>query len=179
MLSFYLSIICNSWFVPDYFVSKVVMYSIYCSKSIDCWIITELSAIISMQWHARLRAVRYSINSPSSPQVVVAFSGHLSCRRDVRLSSCWVALGHGSGRLSLGIGDPFDIRGPSLQALTLFKGVSLIARHLRQPSLGECQQGPRYFGDCRARLGYGPAPGPTLKKALCYTCPVVGQITNT
>ena len=28
-------------------------------------------------------------------------------------------------------------------------------------------------------MGYGPATGPTLKTALCYTCPVVGRMTNT
>ena len=29
------------------------------------------------------------------------------------------------------------------------------------------------FGKCRARVGFGPAPGPT-KKALCHTCPLGG-----
>ena len=24
------------------------------------------------------------------------------------------------------------------------------------------------------RVGYGPAPGPTIKKALCHTCPFGG-----
>ena len=34
------------------------------------------------------------------------------------------------------------------------------------------------FGFCRTRVGCGPASGPTLKKALYRTCPVVGQRIN-
>ena len=34
------------------------------------------------------------------------------------------------------------------------------------------------FGFCRMCLGCGPASGPTLKKALCHTCLVVGRRTN-
>ena len=34
--------------------------------------------------------------------------------------------------------------------------------------------GPRHFWECRACLGYGPMPGPTLKKALCHTLLVSG-----
>ena len=30
------------------------------------------------------------------------------------------------------------------------------------------------FGNCRMRVGYAPAPGPTIKKALCHTCPFGG-----
>ena len=33
---------------------------------------------------------------------------------------------------------------------------------------------PTAFWKCWARVGYGPAPGPTLKKALCHTLPVGG-----
>ena len=40
--------------------------------------------------------------------------------------------------------------------------------------LGECRRGPRHFWKCRACVGFGPAPGPTLKKALRYTRPVDG-----
>ena len=34
------------------------------------------------------------------------------------------------------------------------------------------------FGFCWTRVGCGPASGPTLKKALCCICPVVGQRIN-
>ena len=34
------------------------------------------------------------------------------------------------------------------------------------------------FGFCRTRVGCGPASCPTLKKALCCTCPVVGRRIN-
>ena len=54
-----------------------------------------------------------------------------------------------------------SLRGSSPQALTLLRGVGFIAWRLRLLSLGECQQGPRHFWNCRTRLGYGPAPGPT------------------
>ena len=64
-----------------------------------------------------------------------------------------------------------SLRGPSPQALTLMGGVRFIAWHLRRPSWGECQRGPRHFWKCRTHLGSGSAPRPTLKKALCHTCP--------
>ena len=44
-----------------------------------------------------------------------------------------------------------------------------IAWHSRRPFLRECRRGSRHFMSRRTRLGYGPAPGPTLKKALCLT----------
>ena len=34
------------------------------------------------------------------------------------------------------------------------------------------------LGFCRTRVGCGPASGPTLKKVLCRTCPVVGRRIN-
>ena len=34
--------------------------------------------------------------------------------------------------------------------------------------LEECRRGPRHFWKCREHVGFGPAPGPTLKKALCH-----------
>ena len=47
------------------------------------------------------------------------------------------------------------------------------------PLLGECQWGPRHFWKCRAHVGSGPAPEPTLKNALCHTRPVDGTEDNT
>ena len=81
---------------------------------------------------------------------------------------------HRSGWVCLITGHTLSLRGPSSQALTLFGGVRFIAWRLRHPFLGECQWGPRHFGDCQACLGYGPAAGPTLKKALRHTHPVGG-----
>ena len=68
-----------------------------------------------------------------------------------------------------------ELQGAAPQVLTLLGGVRFIAWHLRRPFSGECRRGPRHFWECRARLGYGPAPGPILKKASCNTRPL-GQI---
>ena len=76
---------------------------------------------------------------------------------------------HGSGRVCLITGHTFGLSGASPEALTLFGGVGLIAWRLRHPFLRENWRGPRYFGDCRTRLGYGPATEPTFKTALCHT----------
>ena len=40
------------------------------------------------------------------------------------------------------------------------------------PLLQECRRGPRHFWKCQARVGFGPAPGPTLIKDLCHIRPV-------
>ena len=40
---------------------------------------------------------------------------------------------------------------------------------------GEYRRGRRHFRKSRARMGYGPALGPT-KKALCHTCPLGGAV---
>ena len=50
--------------------------------------------------------------------------------------------------------------GPSPLVLTLMGGVRFITRRLRRRSF-ECRRGPRHFWDCRTRVGFGPAPGPT------------------
>ena len=68
-----------------------------------------------------------------------------------------------------------SFKGPFPQVLTLFGEVWFIAWRLRCPFLGECRRGLRYFWKCWARSDYGPAPGPTLKKALCHTLPVGGS----
>ena len=47
------------------------------------------------------------------------------------------------------------------QALTLLGEVRFMAWHLKRHILGEYWQGLRHFGECRACLGYGPAPVPT------------------
>ena len=59
--------------------------------------------------------------------------------------------------------------GPSPQALTLFGRVGFIAW-----CLGECWRGQRHFWECWVRVGSGPAPVPTSKKALRHTC-LVGR----
>ena len=50
---------------------------------------------------------------------------------------------------------------------------------VRIPALVLLLRSRRYFWQCQTRVGYGPATGPTLKTALCHTCPVVGRMTNT
>ena len=103
----------------------------------------------------------------------------------VRLFSCRVALRPVvviTARFRSGV--PRHLRslwpqGSIPQALTLIGRVRLIAWCMRRPSLGECQRGPGYFSKCRARVGCGPAPGPTLKRPCAIIIRLVGQKTNT
>ena len=53
-----------------------------------------------------------------------------------------------------------------------------ISWRLRRPHWGNADGAEGIFGSCRTRVGCGPASGPTLKKALCRTCRVVGRRTN-
>ena len=62
-----------------------------------------------------------------------------------------------------------SLSGSSPQALTHFRESRFITWHLKCSFLGECWRDPKYFWSCQACLGYGPVPGPTLKKALCHT----------
>ena len=66
-------------------------------------------------------------------------------------------------------GHTSSLSGLSPKVLILLGGVKFITWHLRHPFLEECQWSQRHFWECRAHLGYSPAPRPTLKKALCYT----------
>ena len=83
------------------------------------------------------------------------------------LVGCVPSSGHTSG-----------LRGPSPQALTLFGGVRLIDWRLRLSFLGDYRQGPRYFWECRARVGYGPTTGPTLKSPRATLVLLVGRRTD-
>ena len=67
---------------------------------------------------------------------------------------------------------------PCPQVLTLFGRVWLIAWHRGRPSLGECWRGPKYVKKCPARVGYGSAPGPTLKRPCTILIRLVGRMTN-
>ena len=49
---------------------------------------------------------------------------------------------------------------------------------LGRPGWGSADGAEGIFGLYRARVGFVPASGPTLKKTLCRTCPVVGRRTN-
>ena len=48
-----------------------------------------------------------------------------------------------------------------------------------QEFLGKCRQSLRQFWSYWVHLGYGPALGPTFKKALVHTHLVDGRSTNT
>ena len=82
---------------------------------------------------------------------------------------------HRSGRVCLVIGHTSSPRGPSFQTLTLPGGVRFIVWRLRRLFTEECRRGPRHFLEYRTRLGYVAAPGLTLKKTLCHTCPDGGM----
>ena len=69
----------------------------------------------------------------------------------------------------------FSVRGPSLQALTFFRGVGFIVLNLRRPFFyKEIRRSSRHFLNRRACVGFDPATGPTLKKNMCHTCQVGG-----
>ena len=66
----------------------------------------------------------------------------------------------------------FGLRGPSPQAFTPFRGgLGSLPGAWGAPNKGNADGAEGIFGKLPARVGYGPAPGPTQKKALCHTCP--------
>ena len=73
----------------------------------------------------------------------------------------------------------FGLRGPSPQAFTSFGRVGFIARRLRRPKKGNADGAEGIFGNCRMRVGYGPAPGPTVKRPCAILARLVGQAINT
>ena len=73
----------------------------------------------------------------------------------------------------------FSLRGPSPQAFTSFRRVGFIARRPRRPKKGNADGAEGIFGNCRMRVGYGPAPGPTKKRPSAILARLVGQATNT
>ena len=60
----------------------------------------------------------------------------------------------------------------SRSSCAFLEGLGFIAWDLRHPFLGESRRAPRHFCSRGACLGDSPVPGPTNKKALCYTRPV-------
>ena len=60
------------------------------------------------------------------------------------------------------------------QTLTLLGGAGFIAWRLKHPFLGKCWRGLVHFWKCRARLGYRPALGITLEKALRHAHTLAG-----
>ena len=76
-------------------------------------------------------------------------------------------------------GHTSSLRGPSPQALTLFGGVRFITWRRGRPYLGECRRGQRHFREFRARVGYGPALGSTLKRPCAILFRLVGRPINT
>ena len=70
-----------------------------------------------------------------------------------------------------------SLRGQVPRLLPFSQRVDCLAPEV--PLMGECRRGQRYFWQCRIRMDNGSVTGPTLKKALCHPCPVVGWRTNT
>ena len=100
---------------------------------------------------------------------------------DLNLSRCRVALRPAvlsAARIWPGVSRylevSFGLRGPSPQAFTSFGRVGELPGAWGAPNQGNADGAVGIFGKCRARVGYGPAPGPTIKKALCHTFPLGG-----
>ena len=87
--------------------------------------------------------------------------------------------GSSSSRSRFALTGILEPQGAVPQALTLLGGARFIAWRLRPPFLGECRRGPRHFWECRAYLGYCPAPGPTKKWLCAILVQLVGRKTNT
>ena len=86
-----------------------------------------------------------------------------------RISAGRAGCRHGSGRVCLGSWIiSFGFRGPSPQALL----------PLGRLGSSNADGAVGIFGKCRARAGYGPAPGPTIKKTLCHPCPLGGAVNK-
>ena len=67
----------------------------------------------------------------------------------------------------------FGLRGPSPQAFTPFRGgLGSLPGAWGAPNKGNAEGAEGIFDKLRARVGYGPAPGPTLKKGLVPYMPV-------
>ena len=62
----------------------------------------------------------------------------------------------------------YGLRGPSPQAITPF-GWGWSPGAWGATNKGNADGAVGILGKCRACVGYGPAPGPTKKKALCHT----------
>ena len=98
---------------------------------------------------------------------------------DLNLSSCRVALRPAVlsaawiwPSVSRYLDISFGLRGPSPQAFTPFRGgLCSLPGAWGAFNKGNTDGAEGIFGKLRARVGYGPAPGSTQKKALRHTCP--------
>ena len=77
--------------------------------------------------------------------------------------------------MCLGTGDFLRPQGAIPPGLYPLRGGWVYCLAAEAPQKGECRRGRRYFGPCRTRVGFGPAPGPTLKTALCHIRALVGR----
>ena len=76
-------------------------------------------------------------------------------------------------------GDFLRPQGAFPQAFTPFRGgLGSLPGTWGAPNKGNADGAEGIFGKLRARVGYGPAPGPTIKKALCHTCPLGGAVNK-
>ena len=85
-------------------------------------------------------------------------------------------------RLALGLrilNLSFGLRGPSPQAFTSFGRVGFIALAPEVPQKGNADGTEGIFGTCRMRVGYSPAPRPTIKRPCAILARSVGRATNT
>ena len=73
---------------------------------------------------------------------------------------------------------PSSFRGQSSRDLTLSAGVRFSTWGLWRLFLGECRRCLWDFLSCRARLGYGPAPGTILKRPHAALVWLLGRMAN-
>ena len=126
------------------------------------YIVIEYSSLIytNSTWHSR--------RSPSSRVERIHYSlegaglGHTSVGRVLSVrGSGRVCPGSSGSRSRFALTGILEPQGAVPRTLTLLEVTRFIAWRLRRTFLGECRRGPRHFDECRACLGYGPAPGPT------------------
>ena len=74
----------------------------------------------------------------------------------------------------------FGLRGPFPEAFTPFRGgLGSLPGAWGAPNKGNADGADGIFGKLRARVGYGPAPGPTQKRPCAIHARKVGRASNT
>ena len=76
------------------------------------------------------------------------------------------------------LGISYGLRGPFPRLSLTLGRLGSSPGALGASNKGNADGAVGIFGKCRARVCYSPAPGPTIKKALCHTCPLGGAVNK-